>query len=1306
MIRILVLAALMLLAPHLAVAQQVPPPFDLGVQVSAPAQFRACETVRFTVDVVGTNGPDLNPSNGVSLILTLPAGAQVSAATAGLDCTTPGLCGMPLPAIAPGGGQSFQLDFDLSGLPQGLVPLTLGAELVPRNALADGDQDDGNDRAEATSSALNVPPFDLELTAQATEGNRSALFDFLVTNAGPSTASGMSLVVQLQSGLIPSPGNFTCVNDICGVHVPVLIAGASTVLTLEVFPEPGSPLMQLSGQLVPRDVNADGDCDPSNNAASASASLLPPENFDLGLDVATVPTFQGSQVDFDLIVSNAGPGASFDFALVAELPPGVTVVSAPDFQCDGVMCAMPLPTLGPGAPFARTLALAPDPGASEVTLSAYIRPRTPLADRTDTNPDNHRDEATAVRATTPFDLSVLLTPRADPYRACEPIALDLVVAAADEPGYGPSFGVELLLPLPPQVGGAAIGLDCDASSCRRFPMPSLDPGERVSYTVVLDPPGGFQTFQLGAQVLAPDDQDPTNNSADALVTAWNYPHFEVAVDVAPLTSTASSGQMAVTVTNEGPNPSTQLFVHSDTEAQVIDPNGALCSNGSCIHEVPPLAVGESSTHLYVLRPADGGAVASLSSEIQESGPSGLCGAGDDNGSGSVTLLPVSPFDGAVEISAPARVLEGDLIAVEIKVDNLGPSPFFNYLLEVELPGEFQEPTPGLSCVGVAGNGSNCVRVLPDLLPGEFESFTVITAHPAGAAAVQATATIQPQPTFQDGDSQAANNTARATTEILPPFNLRVEKTGPETYAAGDQIPFEIAVTNEGPGASLPYTLVDHLPIGASVVDAPGFSCEAGICQAPVGAFAVGETVRFGLTVEAQVGVEALENKAEILPAAEISDLVEDDNRDMARSVLTGFWPFDGAVAIDAPAVYAPDEPFTVSMTVDSRGPADVRGYVLFYTLPAGTTAVSAAGGIQCFPGVCSLDLDRLAVGQFVGASVDLVAASSEESLHHLVEISPSDPANDADTNPTNNRAEADSLAGAIQPGPDLEVSLLLDPTYTDGEPHELALTVRNRGSEESAPGSLTVPIPAGLSIAEGASWVCGSEVCTRALPPYPVNGAESFALLFTVPDGFTDPILHQGRVNSPGDIEPANDEASAETLHDGGTVGGGGDDFDIEAFLVGPSDPSAEEVELHLTLLNHGPATTRGHQWRVGLSVPVSFILLDGVEVPCQSVPAVSVCLADDVVLGTGESETRVITIQADQLPPGAGLELAAGSVSDGSPQLDRDLSNNLALWSSTSPLGPQTIHDIPTLGGVGLLTLVLAMAGLAIRRMRSQPML
>lgn len=147
-----------------------------------------------------------------------------------------------------------------------------------------------------------------------------------------------------------------------------------------------------------------------------------------------------------------------------------------------------------------------------------------------------------------------------------------------------------------------------------------------------------------------------------------------------------------------------------------------------------------------------------------------------------------------------------------------------------------------------------------------------------------------QPTFELISSQSTPSHSRNDGTSVPglPADLAIEKTGDETFIAGETFEYQLTVVNNGPGVSSGWTVTDDLPEGVTLVNVEGEaqwdSSVTDQVRINGGRLGVGEERVITLTVTADdVTSECITNVASVLGNEE--DPAPGNNSDSTETCL-------------------------------------------------------------------------------------------------------------------------------------------------------------------------------------------------------------------------------------------------------------------------------------------------------------------------------------------------------------------------------------------------------------------------------------
>ena len=301
-------------------------------------------------------------------------------------------------------------------------------------------------------------------------------YTITVTNAGPSTANGVSLTDTVPAAI--TDVTVTCAvtgTGSCGTDGSAgnavsftdasLAPGAANALTLTVS---GTVSPSATGPLVNTvTVTADAgstDTNPGNNSAT-DTDTAGIAQVDLGItktdgQESYVP---GTPISYTLTVTNAGPSSATGFSIADVVPPaitGVTVLCAATGTGDcgangssGNSISFTNASLAAGAGHALTLTvsgtIAPD------AIGALVNTATvaPGAGSTDANPANDSATDTDTRGAAQVDLAITKTDGQPTYVPGTAITYTIVVTNA---GPSTATGFSIADPVPAAITGVTV----------------------------------------------------------------------------------------------------------------------------------------------------------------------------------------------------------------------------------------------------------------------------------------------------------------------------------------------------------------------------------------------------------------------------------------------------------------------------------------------------------------------------------------------------------------------------------------------------------------------------------------------------------------------------------------------------------------------------------------------------------------------------------------------------------------------------------------------------------------------------------
>jgi uncharacterized repeat protein (TIGR01451 family) len=440
-------------------------------------------------------------------------------------------------------------------------------------------------------------------------------YTLTVTNAGPFLSTGVIATDAVPAGAAfvaaaASQGTASLVNGVVVASLGDLAVGASATVTIVVTPSAAGSLTNTA------DVAAnEPDPDPSNNSFTMTTAINPAPPLP-AVDLAvtkSAPTsgVAGQDLDYTIVVTNAGPGNESAARLLDQLPPGVVLVSSsvPPTSAAAGLLVFDLGDLPAHA--SRTIVLIVQPTAAGTLVNqAVVSGIQP-----DLDPSNNVASATTTVSAVPAALAVAVV--ADPSTATVGRELTYTLTVGNF-GPGPASGVVLTSALPAGVTIVAAsqtqGSSLISNGVVTTALGDLAVGASATVTIVVIPTAAGPLTTVAS--VAGNEPNPNPAGAVAMVSTPVAP--EPPTPMADLVVTKSASPIpatvgvplsyTVTVTNLGPDaepaagvtlvdllPPGVVFVSSSLPPTSTTPNGLTYALGT-------LAAGASQSVTIVVMP--------------------------------------------------------------------------------------------------------------------------------------------------------------------------------------------------------------------------------------------------------------------------------------------------------------------------------------------------------------------------------------------------------------------------------------------------------------------------------------------------------------------------------------------------------------------------------------------------------------------------------------------------------------------------------------------------------------------------------
>ncbi len=798
------------------------------------------------------------------------------------------------------------------------------------------------------------------------------------------------------------------------------------------------------------------DTDFADNVASADTTVDPVADLSLTKSDSPDPVAAGSDLTYTLDVANAGPSEATAVNLTDTLPAGVTFHSADPSQgsCSEtsgtVTCD--LGTLEASSSATVQIVVRPE-SAGEITNSASVSSAAG-------DPDAANNSASATSTVlTPADVSITKGDSPDPVHVGSALTYTLDVANA---GPADATSVTATDDLPAgvtyQSASASQGGCTEASGTVTCDLGTIAASSSATVEIVVRPGAVGEITNTASVVAAELDSNSANNSASETTTVDPLADLSITKSdsVDPVLLGSHLGY-TLDVANSGPSDASLVTVTDVLPASVTYisavPSQGLCTEllGTVTCQLGALAASGSASIEIVVRPQGPGEISnSASVAALESDPD----AGNNSASQSTTVSPVADL-ALTKSDSPDLVAVGSAITYTLDVANGGPSEATSVAVTDELPAgvTYQSATPSQgSCSETSGSVTCDLGTL-----GASSSATIQIVVGAGTAGeITNTASVS----AIEEDTDAADNSASATTTVVTPADLSIRKSdSADPVLLGSDLTYTLDVANAGPADATSVTATDDLPAGVTYQSASasqgGCTEASGTVTCDLGTIAASSSATVEIVVRPGA-VGEITNTASVV-AAEL----DSNPADSSASETTTVDPVADLTLTKTdsadPALAGSD--LTYTLDVANGGPSEAASVTLSDALPAGVTyrsATASQGTCSESSGTVTCDLGTIDASASASVQIVVMPQSAGEITNSASVSSAA-----ADPSPADNAAFANTTV-VIPTDLSLTKTDSPDPVLVGGD-LTYTLDVANAGPSDATSVTLTDELPAGVT---------------------------------------------------------------------------------------------------------------------------------------------------------------------------------------------------------------------------------------------------
>jgi len=683
------------------------------------------------------------------------------------------------------------------------------------------------------------------------------------------------------------------------------------------------------------------------------------------------------------------------------------------------------------------------------------------------------------------------------------------------------------------------------------------------------------------------------------------------------------------VTNQGPSPVTGVIV-TDTLPAGVTFVSVAATQGSGSHEdgtvtvnLGSLATGQT-VFITIVVTVDASTTGPLVNQAEVTGDNfdpDLLDNSTDEDTGVIQEIDLE----ITKEGLPNPVVAGQQLTYTLLVTNQGPSDASGVTVTDTLPSGVTYVSATTTQGTVAAAEGTVTVTLGDLDRGADATITILVeVNPSARDELVNLAHVSGNET----ETNLENNDAEVSTTITPQINLTIAKTdSPDPVLAGNQLTYQLLVTNEGPSDATGVTVTDTLPAGVSFVSGTAsqgaVSASAGVVTASLGNMAAGGQATVTLTVAVGSATrDELLNVASV--AGTETELDPGDNEAEAETQVNT--EIDLSIAkTGSPATAIPGQSLTYTLTVENDGPSDATGVQVVDTLPAGVTFVSATssqGTVSGSGSTVTADLGTLADGGQATITVLVnVADTASDTLVNEAEVT----GNETETDTQNNEA---LLSTPVEPRINLNITKAGSAnSVVAGQQLTYTLIVENEGPSTATGVTVVDTLPAGVSYqsataTQGTIGASGSTV-TAAVGQLASGASATFTILVNVDPATRGTITNVATVaGNETETNTDDNDASVET-----TV-----QVQLNLTIAKQASPASvqagSQLTYTLTVENEGPSSAT--EVTVTDTLPSELSYVSGTSTLGTVSNAGQVVTVNMGNLASGQSATVTLVTQID----------------------------------------------------------------------------
>lgn len=1251
----------------------------LSKTVNTPSSS-AGQNVIFTI-TINNDGP--NSANGVVVTDLLPTGLAFVSSTPSQGTYNNVNGQWSLGTIA--NGASATLAITARATTAGA--LTNVAEITASSAF-DADSTPGNNVAtedDQSVAIVNVEAADLSLTnvpnRTAARVGENVIYTLTISNAGPSTATGVTVAGTLPAGLTlisnaPSVGSFNGSTW----NVGTLASGASATLALTTRIDTiGSKT--LVAQVTSAN-QSDPDSTPNNNVSTeddqASATVVVASS-DLSLTktVTTTTPNVGQNVTFTLTARNAGPDNATNVSVKDMLPPGLNFVSAtPPAAYDAQTGIWTIGTLAANANTTLQIVAVPANGG---TFNNTAEIFTSDQQDSDSTPNNNvateDDQATVTLNAQQIDLS--LTKSIDnptPNRGSTVVFTTTLSNAG--PSTATGVTVRDTLPSGFTFQSAQPSTGTYSNTTGIWSVPTLAAGGAATLVITAVVNTNVASTAT-AQVISANQVDVDSTPNNNLEAEDDQQSVQIAIPTADLslqktasTTTPNVGQevtFTVIVSNSGPSGASGVVV-SDALPTGLTFVSANVTQGDYAPTTGRWTVGNiaadgTATLNLIARVATAGVKTNTAQiiAVEQFDPDSTPGnnAASEDDQASVQVTPQRIDLSLTKTANKPRPSVGEEVTFTLTATNAGPNGATQVQVRDQIPNGLTfvsanpsvgtyDPVSGIWLIPTLG--ATASATLPIVVT--YDTPMMITNTAEVIAADQSDVDSTPGNNAANEDDQASVRLTPATAD------LSLTKTvSTATPNLGQSVAFTVTLANAGPDAATRVTVLDLLPADVAFVSA---NPSLGTYDAVTGIWNVGTLASAGratlvinatpTTTDAKINTAQVQTVDQFDPDSAPGNSIPTEDDQASVTVTAQRIDLSLTKTIDR-ATPNVGENVTYRLTLQNAGPSTATGIRIRDLLPMGTSFVSSSSSSGSYVASTGIWTPTALAANATATLTIIARVTAPGIVNNNAEVIAADQP-DLDSTPGNGAAGEDDIASVqfATPVSDLSLTKTADNLTPNREDRvTFTVVITNSGPDDATNIVVNDRLPAGFTFND-SSTTAGNYVSTAGTWNIPALANGQSATLRIVgtpklggPKRNTAEIVRaaQGDPDStPGNGLVGEDDIASVTVTPAMI------DLSVQATIDNLAPKVGDVVVVTFSVNNFGPMNATSVT--LAAAIPSGVTLLDNQTSFGAFDPATRIWSIDS--LTPGQTETLTLTFSVDA----PGIKQASIEVTDAD-QFDSD---------------------------------------------------